>query len=341
MKSLIIFSTSVITLMLTALPFSAKLDAKKKSGPIKPSKVLYLYPQGQNKDIGIIENGVAITQGPGKSNGLKGIEIVNEKKHYRNISDSARIEIFLPSKPNGQMVLICPGGGYAKVAAGHEGETVAAWLLKKGIAACVIKYRLPNGNWEVPLTDVQNAFRYCRAHAEEWKINKIGVMGFSAGGHLAASASTLYKDEITKPDFSILIYPVITMLERFTHKGSHDKLLGSEAKWSDVNLSVIEFRQKQKEYKALLNRFSLEKQVNEKTPPAFITSCVDDGVVPIENSLLYFMALKKHNVPVEFIIYPKGGHGWGFTENLDEEDPIKYTRQEFLAALEGWLKDLE
>lgn len=336
-----ILSAFLLSAALMACPhFAAKLNAKKKPGPLKPNKTLYLYPQGQNKDIGIIENGLAVTKGPGKSNGLTGIEVVNKKKHYSNISDSARIEIFLPAKPKGQMVLICPGGGYLKVCAGHEGDDVAAWLVKQGIAACIIKYRLPNEHWEVPLTDVQNAFRYCRAHAAEWKVEQIGIMGFSAGGHLAACASTLYTDNITKPDFSVLIYPVITMSDRFTHKGSHDRLIGSEAKWSDVNISVIEFRKNQQAYKALKNRYSLEKQVNEKTPPTFIASCVDDDVVPIENSLIYFMALKKHKVPVEFMIYPKGGHGWGFRKDEKEEEPLGYARKEFLSALEGWLRDL-
>lgn len=119
------------------------------------------------------------------TNGLTGPETINEKGILRNVSDLARVDLYFPKKPNGQMVVVCPGGGYVKLSTYGEGQHVADWMLSKGITVAVVKHRLPNGHWTVPLEDVHNAFRYCRAHAEEWKVKQIGVIGFSAGGHLA------------------------------------------------------------------------------------------------------------------------------------------------------------
>ena len=127
-----------------------------------------------------------------------------------DINSTSRFDLYFPKNPNGQMVVMCPGGGYAVVCTYGEGLYAAEWLLERGITVAVAKHRMPNGHWTVPLDDMQEIFRYCRAHAAEWGVNKIGVMGYSAGGHLAASVSTLYVDDVTRPDFSILFYPVIT-----------------------------------------------------------------------------------------------------------------------------------
>jgi acetyl esterase/lipase len=198
-------------------------------------------------------------------------------------------------------------------------------MLERGITVAVVKYRLPNHHREVPYADVANTFRYCRAHAAEWHLNQIGVMGFSAGGHLAASASNLFVDEITRPDFSILIYPVITMHEKYTHQGTRKNLLGEN------------------QTKEMLRRYSLQKQVTEHTPVTFLAHCTDDKTVPVENSLRYYQRLIHHNVPAEMHIYPTGGHGWGFSSEKfvgKGNDRFIYARSEFEKSLERWLADI-
>ena len=189
-----------------------------------------------------------------EDNKLSGPENVPENGNIGNISKLARVDLYFPKKPNGQMVVVCPGGGYAIVSSYNEGVYVADWMLDQGITVAVVKYRLPNYRHKVPYSDVANAFRYCRAHAAEWGIDQIGVMGFSAGGHLAATASNLWTDAITRPDFSILIYPVITLNPGTTHHGTHKYLLGEN--------NMIKER--------FMDKYSLEKQVGRQTPPTFL-----------------------------------------------------------------------
>lgn len=223
------------------------------------------------------------------------------------------ISVYLPAKKNatGQAVVICPGGGYVRLAYDWEGSDVARWLGSKGIAAIVLKYRLPISNnnivgYKSPLLDVKRAIRTVRYYASDWNIekNKIGVMGFSAGGHLASTLGTHFDygesdaiDEIdrmsSRPDFMILMYPVITFSKPFMHRGSRNALLGENPDSS------------------LVNFYSNELQVKDDTPPTFIVHADDDGSVPVENSLVFYEALKKKNVPVEMHIYPEGGHGFG------------------------------
>lgn len=225
-----------------------------------------------------------------------------------------QVEVFLPSKQirNGQAVLIFPGGGYGILAYDWEGRDFAKWLNTQGIVGIVVKYRLPNSasltdRKEVPLMDAQRAVRLARHHAEEWQIDpaKIGVMGFSAGGHLASTISTQYlyevdrkKDAIdalsARPDFSILVYPVITFVHPSIHSGSMKALLGEN------------------QTDELKKRFSAELNVNEQTPPTFLVHAGDDTGVPVENSLLYYAALRAKGVPASLHVYPKGGHGFGF-----------------------------
>jgi len=220
------------------------------------------------------------------------------------------IYIFLPTreKATGTAVLICPGGGYAALAFGHEGNAIASWLNDNGIAGIILKYRLPSDlimkdKSIGPLQDAQEAMRIIRRNAVAWNIDpkKVGVIGFSAGGHLASTLSTHYADKVydvadtisARPDFSLLIYPVITMDSSFTHAGSRKNLIGDKP--SDE----------------AIKSFSNELQVNEKTPPAFMVHSADDQTVPVKNSIVYYEQLVKYKIPSELHIFQKGGHGYG------------------------------
>ena len=229
------------------------------------------------------------------------------------------------AKANGTAVVICPGGGYALLAAGHEGSDVAKLFTSWGITACVLKYRLPNDaimeNKTIgPLQDAQTALALVRKHASEWKLDpaKIGIMGFSAGGHLAATASTHFNKPviaadklILRPSFSILIYPVISLTDSLMHKGSRDNLLGAD-------LSP-----------ARVAEYSNELQVTPETPPAFLVHASDDKTVPVGNSIAYYQALLKNNVSAEMHIYEKGGHGFGMNN--------KTTADQWTERLKNWL----
>ncbi|MDP3173911.1 MAG: alpha/beta hydrolase [Phenylobacterium sp.] len=227
----------------------------------------------------------------------------------RNIQ-TPTISVYLPSKrsANGKAVVICPGGGYRVLAYDWEGDDVAKWLNSNGIAAIVLKYRLPISksviNKEItPFLDVQRAMRLTRYNAKKWNIkeNMIGVMGFSAGGHLASTIGTKFGTKLItpidsidmmndRPDFMILAYPVITFKKPLTHMGSRTALIGENAD----TLKIIEY--------------SNELQVKANTPPTFIFHAEDDKPVPVENSLLFYQALKEKSIQPEMHIYTKGGH---------------------------------
>lgn len=310
------------------------LSAKE---PVKPDYSLKLYPQGQNVDLGIVENGVNVTLGPGDTNG-EAHEIRTDAgvDYYR---DEASIDLYLPKKCNGQMVLVLPGGGYQGLSFVNEGYYVADWFTRRGIAACVVTYRLPCGHWSVPLNDVQNAMRYCRHHSEEWGIKQIGVIGFSAGGHLAASASTLFVDEVTRPDFSILFYPVITFHGEVNI--TRDNLIGPFTTWCNEGMSVKLFNERKAQYETLLEHYSIENQVNAITPPTFITMSMDDSMVPVlEHGMKMIEALQRQGVRVEVACYPTGEHGYGFTTSEFGDDHIKEYRDSLTRALEQWLEAL-
>lgn len=286
---------------------------------IKPSVSLKLYPEGQTVDKGIVENGVAVTLGPCEDNGLRGPAELSGDGNLGNINDPV-IDIYLPENCNGQMLVCCPGGGYKYCSSYNEGTRVAAWCLRQGIACCVVLYRMPNHHNCVPLTDVQNAFRYCRAHQEEWGVKQIGVIGFSAGGHLAASASTLWTDAVTRPDFSVLVYPVITLEQNVTHKGTRSNLTADKID--------------------LVTYYSLENQVNASTPETLLILSQDDKVVPPENSMRYYSEMIKCKVPGELHILTDGGHGWGFTTPEYGTDKLKpEQRFDFFRILSRWLAD--
>lgn len=250
------------------------------------------------------------------------------------------IEVYLPVKQmaTGQAVVICPGGGYEGLAYDWEGTQVAKWLNTKGIAGIVLKYRLPNSasvktSFEAPLQDAKRAIRLTRSHARDWNIDpkKVGVMGFSAGGHLASTLGTHFNLEETvpqdsirsinaRPDFMILVYPVITMKKEFTHMGSRNSLLGRRP--SDE----------------MVQEFSNEKQVSDDTPPTFLVHATDDGIVPVENSIQFYRSLVDHKIDAEMHIYPEGGHGFALGRTNKEEYLQSWSWPD---RLEEWLLRLE
>lgn len=324
--------------LLAAAAFSASDLAAQPGCGIKPTETILLYPEGQASGKGLQEAG-----GPGESNGITEPEVLdNGSGAISLISDEARFDLYLPEKPNGQMVIVCPGGGYAFVSSFNEGIYVADWMTRQGIAVAVVKYRLPNGHWTVPLTDVQNTFRYCRAHAQEWGVDQIGVIGFSAGGHLAASATTLYTDRATRPDFSILIYPVISLDWKVSHGGTRTNLLGPDEKWLGREGKTFEQWEADKAMlESLVDKYSLQNNVSADTPPVFLAHSSDDTTVPVENSILFYRALRANKVPAEMHIFPKGGHGWGFSKvEYVGGDNLGYARSEFETSLLRWMKSL-
>lgn len=226
--------------------------------------------------------------------------------------DKPTLTIYLPAKEKatGAAVVIFPGGGYGHLATDHEGHQIARWLNSFGVAGFILKYRHRNSGagygHPAPLQDAQRAIRMVRSRAKQWNIDpgRIGIIGFSAGGHLASSAGTHFqnrysdaKDAIDKnscrPDFMILVYPVVSFTEQYTHIGSRNNLLGKNA---DRNL---------------VENLSNEKQVTPETPPTFLVHANDDKPVPPENSIYFYLALRKAKVPVEMHIYERGGHGFG------------------------------
>lgn len=253
--------------------------------------------------------------GAPNSNGLTGTEEDLEGGRVANVITPS-ITVYKADKPNGMAIIMCPGGGYARLAMNHEGHDMAPWLKAQGITYIVLKYRMPNGHYEVPLSDAEQAIRLVRQHAKEWNIrpDRIGIMGASAGGHLAASLATLYSSNETRPDFQILFYPVISMVPGVTHGGSRQNLLGNNPS------------------QELEDKYTLEKQVNAHTPQAFIMLSADDGAVPPANGIHYFEALLQHQVPATLHVYPTGGHGWGF------RDAFTYKRQ-WTGELEKWLRE--
>ncbi len=242
-----------------------------------------------------------------------------------------KLFVYRPQKPNGASVLICPGGGYYVLAIDHEGHQLAKWFIERGITAFVLKNRLPDERLMTekhirPLQDAQQAIRIIRKNAKKWNLdpNKVGIMGFSAGGHLAATAGTRFQKQVgeiidhtisVRPNFMILIYPVISFrigIDRL--RGIQEKLLGKEAN------------------ELLIDEYCLEKQVTSETPPTFIVYASDDALNP-EHGIVFYRELQKNKVPAELHIYEKGGHGFslskknrGHVETWDRE-------------MEGWLRD--
>ncbi|GAB3749901.1 alpha/beta hydrolase [Spirosoma pomorum] len=266
-------------------------------------------------------------------NAIPGAQIT-ERREVNGVARVSNVSVptlaaYIPvkEKQTGAAVMICPGGGYGILAIDHEGEEVARWFTEMGVAAFVLKYRLPNekimtNQHEVPLMDAMQGMKLIREKASQYGVSpdKIGVMGFSAGGHLASTLSTHYHrgagaSEMAKPNFSILLYPVITFGEK-THSGSRDNLLG---------------KQKSSE---LLTYYSNELQVTAQTPPTFLVHSEDDKAVPVENSISYYLACLQNSVPAEMHLYPKGGHGYGLrTANYGSLNKWPEACKAWLAAM--------
>lgn len=264
------------------------------------------------------------------------------KPEYKQIVDSAYwIKIRYITKPTiqvypapadkntGTAVVVCPGGGYYGISHVGEGTEIAKWLNELGITAVVLHYRLPDDaimkdKSIAPLQDGQEAMRIVRRNAKEWGVDphKIGIMGFSAGGHLASTVSTHFDEKVyeskdvvsARPDFSLLIYPVVSMDAAITHMGSRESLLGKNPS------------------PELVKHFSNALQITSKNPPTFMIHSMDDGTVPVENSMEYALAMKKNNIPCEFHIYEHGGHGYGLGKKNSG------TESTWTQACEKWLE---
>lgn len=257
-------------------------------------------------------------------------EVASEKDGriiwYRKVSKPT-LTIFLPAKEkaSGAGVVIFPGGGYSGESYDGEGTRIAETFIDHGVAAFVVKYRLPSDSIMVdksigPLQDAQRAIKVVRERAAEWNIepDKIGIMGFSAGGHLAATAGTKFNEPLIentnnsslRPDFMILAYPVISMGEALAHKGSRTNLLGAHPTAEQIE------------------RFSNELHVTAQTPPTYLTHAGDDNVVDVDNSIAFYEALRHHKVPAEMHLYPTGNHGF----------VLKLPTEEWMVPLFTWME---
>ena len=247
--------------------------------------------------------------GAPKENGLTGPEQPLENGRVANIS-RATLYIYPAPTKNAPAIISCPGGGYRRLAMNHEGHDMATWMNKQGITYAVLKYRMPNGDITIPISDALQAIRTLRERADEWNIDpeKVGIMGASAGGNLAAQAATQFTSDEDRPDFQVLFYASLAM-----SKSAAQSLLGGD------------------ESEEAIDRYWPTKQVKENTPPAFLLCSADDRTVRVQNSIEYFQALHAKGIQATLHIYPSGGHGWGYEEWM----PYK---REWTAELERWLE---
>ena len=255
--------------------------------------------------------------GAPNSNALLGAEQELEPNRISNVTQPT-ITVYRSAQPNSKTIIMCPGGGYTRLATDHEGHDMAQWFHAQNITYVVLKYRMPNGHADVPFSDTEQAIKLVRQNTAEWNVNpkQVGIMGASAGGHLAATLATHYSSAETRPDFQVLLYPVITMDKSYTHMGSRNSLLGKQATAEQVVA------------------FSNEKRVNVQTPQAFIVLSSDDKAVPAANGVNYYLALIQNRVSASLHAYPTGGHGWGYRDSFD------YKRQ-WTGELEKWLQTVD
>lgn len=300
------------------LTFSATLLISCTMMMGQKPETMALYPDGQIPNSKTAEN-------------LEKTEVNQWGVEFTTATSIPTLTFYPASKPNGQTVIVFPGGGYVGTAGDHEGRQVARALNKKGISAFVLKYRIPDSRTCIdpslaPLQDAQQAIRTVRGNAAKWKIDphKIGIMGFSAGGHLASTAATHFHfkadagntDTISvRPDFVILIYPVISFTDSLAHKGSRTNLIGNQADNTKRDF------------------FSNEKQVAADCPPAFLVHAQDDDVVPVGNAMAYYDACTKLKVPAEMHLYPKGGHGFGMKNTT--------TKDLWMERLFNWMESID
>jgi acetyl esterase/lipase len=251
-------------------------------------------------------------EGAPDNNGITEKEVISDDV-ITNIS-KASMTVYPSSKPNSKAIILCPGGGYHCECYTFEGHDFAGWMNSMGVTFIVLKYRLPNGgHYDVPLTDTHRAIILAREHCKEWNIDPhaVGIMGASAGGHLAATTANIFSEN-DRPDFQVLLYPVITMKAGRAQVDSKAFLLGNNPSNS------------------LINQYSMELRVTNKTPRAFIVLCSDDSIVQPCNSIDYFNALLAHHVSAAMFIYPKGEHGFGFKDNF-------IFKRQWTGELEKWL----
>ena len=238
------------------------------------------------------------------------------RKFTLDLTDDGKAQMvcFLPTKSSGKAIVGVPGGGYSVLSNTHEGTMAADWLNKKGIAYFVVNYRMPEGDRNIPIGDVSKGIRIVRDSAAVWGINPadVGIMGFSAGGHLASVISTLTEYDV-RPNFTILFYPVISMEQGTTHQGSRDNLLGKNPK------------------RKLVNEYCNEQHITKHTPRAFLALAHDDRAVPPVNSLNYYEELYANKVPAAMYIYPSGGHGFGIRQSFTYHF-------EMMLELKAWLR---
>ena len=258
------------------------------------------------------------------------IEVTSEMDgkpyEFRNVSKPT-LTLYLPDKKiaTRASVIICPGGAYEFISYQLEGTKIAKEYLKNGIAAFILKYRIPNNSFMIdksigPLQDSQQAIKIVREHAYEWNLDskKIGIMGFSAGGHLASTAGTHFdksyiqnvENTNLRPDFMILVYPIISLKDELTHKGSRVNLVGESPLPETILL------------------LSNELHVTKKTPPTWLTHAGDDTIVSVENSIIFYQAMKQHNVPIEMHLYPMGDHGF----------VLRLATNEWMKPMFKWMK---
>lgn len=270
-----------VFLIILNLVFSVALFA------VNPNYTIFLYPDGNKPN----DNGYVAAD-----------EEEKNKRLYK--TSEPRMDIYLPKEKANAIILACPGGGYVFTSIPNEGEAVANYFTPRNIAVAVLKYRMPNQKQDVPLSDAVKAMKILRDSAQIWGVptNHIGVIGFSAGGHLAATLVTKYYDQKSRPDFGILVYPVISMDSTITHKGSCKQLLGENPS------------EKQR------IQWSAEKCVNADTPPCFIVHCQDDKTVMVENSIRMYQALTSYGIKAEMLLLPTGAHGWGFSKQIPQKE---------------------
>jgi acetyl esterase/lipase len=301
----------VLLVLITILFCSQTMLQAQSASPEMP---LYPGPIPNTKAVGNLEH----------------VEFRNDGTRFIYDTSLPTLTAYLPKTPNGMAVIICPGGGYSGTAIDKEGILVAQTLNEDGITAFVLKYRIPQDTAQIdkslaPLQDAQQAIRSVRRGASKHGVNphKIGIMGFSAGGHLAASAATRFytfaQPNVTdttsvRPDFVVLIYPVINLGQELMHEGSRINLLGQSPSEAQIQL------------------FSTDLHVRADTPPAFLVHTGDDAAVPVGNSIAFYQACLKYNVPAEMHLYPAGGHGFGMFNTT--------TKDRWIERLRNWLKGM-
>ena len=231
----------------------------------------------------------------------------------------ATLTVYTPAaniENTGKALVICPGGGYAMLALDHEGHQMAQILADNGITAAVLKYRLPNGHHNIPADDAREAIRIVRRHAQEWGINpdKVGIAGFSAGGHLASTVLTHHADSLSVPSYGLLFYPVISARPGLTHDGSANNLLGDKVGYSKW-----------------VAEYSNDERIDKNTPPTMLLLSSNDDTVWVDNSLRFYKALVDNGIETEMHIYPIGGHGWGM------HPEFRY-HNDMVKAMIDWIK---